>query len=245
MSASLGRVTARLAEPTERVTVDLVDLINRNVNPPSPVGPEHVHIRAMYVVSDEVNSFGGRFPPEEHDRLAELLVDSPVMVGHRKDKLPIARNFHAVTVERDGRRWVKSYFYWLKSAAGADNLRENLDGGIYKECSIGFTFLFPECSICGKDIRTCEHEPLASCDVDGRQVVCHFNYRQIERVLETSLVYRGAVNDTSVSKELQIDKRQPLQAAACLDDPTTLRDVSQLDRGCDYLVTPSPITTEC
>jgi len=238
MSASLGRVTARLAEPAERVTAGLVDLINRNVNPPTPIGPEDIYIRAMYVVSDEVNSFGGRFPVEEHDRLAELLVDSPVMVGHRRDKLPIARNFYAVTVERDGRRWVKSYFYWLKSAAGADNLRENIDGGIYKECSIGFTFLFPECSICGKDIRTCEHEPLASYEVDGRKVTCHFNYRRIERVLETSLVYRGAVNDTSVSKELRIDKSRPLTEAAGLGEPITLHDLSQLDRGCDYLVTP-------
>jgi hypothetical protein len=238
MSASLGRVTARLAEPAERVTAGLVDLINRNVNPPAPISAEDVFIRAMYVVSDEVNSFGGCFPCEEHDRLAELLIDSPVMVGHRKDKLPIARNFHAVTVERDGRRWVKSYFYWLKSAEGADNLRENIDGGIYKEFSIGFTFLFPECSICGKDIRSCEHEPLASYEVDGETVVCHFNYRQIERVLETSLVYRGAVNDTSVSKELRIDKSRPLREAACFKEPASLHDLSQLDGECDYLVTP-------
>ena len=238
MSASLGRVTARLAEPAERVTADLIDLINRNVNPPTPIEVDDVYIRAMFVVSDEVNSFGGRFPIEEHDRLAELLVDSPVMVGHRKDKLPIARNFHATTVERDGRPWVKSYFYWLKSAEGADSLRENIDGGIYKECSIGFTFLFPECSICGKDIRNCEHEPLASYEVDGRKVTCHFNYRQIERVLETSLVYRGAVNDTSVSKELRTDGTQPLHEVACLKEPIHLNDLSQLDQGCEYLVTP-------
>jgi len=238
MSASLGRVTARLAEPAERVTAGLIELINSNVNPPTPVGAEDVYIRAMFVVSDEVNSFGGRFPVEEHDRLVELLIDSPVMVGHRKDKLPIARNFHAATVERDGRRWVKSYFYWLKSAEGADNLRENIDGGIYKECSIGFTFLFPECSICGKDIRSCEHEPLATYEVDGQSVVCHFNYRQIERVLETSLVYRGAVNDTSVSKDLKIDKSRTIAEAASLGEPVELNDPLQLDNGDEYLVTP-------
>lgn len=238
MSASLGRVTAKLAEPAEQVSADLVELINRNVNPPTPIVADDVYVRAMYIVSDEVNSFGGRFPIEEHDRLVELLVDSPVMVGHRKDKLPIARNFHAATVEREGRRWVKSYFYWLKSAEGADNLRENIDGGIYKECSIGFTFLLPECSICGRDIRTCEHEPLAEYEVDGRQVVCHFNYRKIERVLETSLVYRGAVNDTSVSRELKAGPTAGCEATEKSKEPTLLTNLSELGDAARCLVTP-------
>jgi hypothetical protein len=238
MSVSLGRVTARLALPAEQVSADLVELINRNVNPPTPLVADDVYIRAMYVVSDEVNSFGGRFPIEEHDRLVELLVDSSVMVGHRKDKLPIARNFHAVTVEREGRQWVKSYFYWLKSAEGADNLRENIDGGIYKECSIGFTFLFPECSICSRDIRTCEHEPLAEYEVNGEQVSCYFNYRRIERVLETSLVYRGAVNDTSVSRELKARADGGGAVSLGAEEPTPLKDLSELNDASQCLVTP-------
>jgi hypothetical protein len=76
---------------------------------------------------------------------------------------------------------------------------ENIDGGIYKECSIGFTFALPECSICGDDIRTCEHEPMGTY---GDDQTCHFNYRKIERVLETSLVYRGAIPETGVTREL-------------------------------------------
>lgn len=238
MSVSLGRVTARLALPAEQVSADLVELINRNVNPPTPLVADDVYVRAMYIVSDEVNSFGGRFPIEEHDRLVELLIDSPVMVGHRKDKLPIARNFHAATVERDGRQWVKSYFYWLKSAEGADNLRENIDGGIYKECSIGFTFLHPECSICGRDIRTCEHEPLAEYEVNGEQVSCYFNYRKIERVLETSLVYRGAVNDTSVSRELKAGTFAGNDVVLGAEAPASLKDLSELGEADQCLVTP-------
>ena len=93
----------------------------------------------MYIVSDEVNSYGGRFPAEEHDRLAALLVDSPVMVGHRKDSLPIGRNFHAVTVEKGGRPWVRSYFYWLNSAEGAETLRENIDKGVVTDAVGNFT----------------------------------------------------------------------------------------------------------
>ncbi|MGD8922838.1 MAG: hypothetical protein PVH24_06280, partial [Candidatus Zixiibacteriota bacterium] len=197
MNPSLGRITARLAEPTEKPPDHLIDLLNDNINPPGALTDDDVYIRAMYIVSDEVNSYGGRFPIEEHERMAELLVDSPVMVGHRKDKLPVGRNFHAVLIDRDGKNWIKSYFYWLRKADGAASLKDNIDGGVYKECSVGFTFGLPECSICGKDIRLCPHEPFETYAGRDGEKSCYFNYRQIERVLETSLVYRGATPHTS------------------------------------------------
>jgi hypothetical protein len=203
MKASLGRITAVLAEPVEQVSEELIALINRNINPPEPVGENDVYVRAMYVVSDEINSFGGRFPADEHGRLCRLLIDSPVLAGHRKDKLPLGRNFHAVSINKDGRQWVKSYFYWLKKSDGASNLCRNIDGGIYKECSIGFTYFFPECSVCGQDIRRCEHQPLEKLTTKSVEDTVHFNYRRIERVLETSLVYRGALADTAVTKDLE------------------------------------------
>ncbi|HWR81787.1 MAG TPA: hypothetical protein VN285_00640 [Candidatus Deferrimicrobium sp.] len=246
MSATLGSITARLAQPTEEViTPDLVDLINRNIKPPKPIDGTDLYIAAMYVVSDEVNSFGGRFPNEEHERLAQLLVDSPVLVGHRKDTLPIGRNFHAAVVDQGGKGWVKSYFYWLKSAIGAEELRKNIDGGIYKECSIGFTFLLPECSICGKDIRTCPHEPFQKYAVSrsGNEIdqstVAHFNYRQIVRVLETSLVYRGAVEGTKVTRELaETDTENGAPGIDANSEGAAAVNLSELDPEREYLIVP-------
>ena len=228
MTVSLGRIVAELAEPNQETTTELVELINANVRPPSKVSVDDVFIRAMYVVSDEVNSFGGRFPADEHTGLVSLMIDSPVLVGHRKDQLPIGRTFHAMTVERNGRPWVKSYFYWLKSSERAEDIRANLDGGIYKECSLAFTFHLPECSVCGKDIRRCQHQPFESYE-GGSAVPCHFNYRRIEKVLETSLVYRGAVPDTAVANDL--DEAKPTS-------PVSLGSLVALDDDADYLVTP-------
>jgi len=229
MTASYGKITAHLAEPIDRITEDLVSLINLNINPPQPVGADDIYVRTMFVVSDEVNSFGGRFPADEHARLASLLIDSPVLVGHRKDKLPVGRNFYTTLISKDGRQWVKSYFYWLKAASGGESLRENIDGGIYKECSIAFTYLFPECSVCGSDIRRCEHQPLQNIVSDGSESTVHYNYRQIERVLETSLVYRGALPDTSISKELN---------SADPGIPIKITDLCEIDQSPAYLVTP-------
>ncbi len=61
MTASLGRIKAQLAEPVRDIPPEMIDLINRNVSPPTAVEPEDVYVRAMYVVSDSVNSYGGCF----------------------------------------------------------------------------------------------------------------------------------------------------------------------------------------
>ncbi len=202
MKELYGKITAALVEKGPDRIEELAALINSNINPPEKVGASDIYIRAMYIVSDRVNSAGGIFPPEEFDSLTRMLIDSPVLIGHRKDSLPIARNFHAETVQKGEEHWIKAYFYWLKNAKGAEDLKSNIDGGIYKECSISFIFTTPECTICGKDIRTCEHRPFKKYLRDGTEQEAHFLYRNIVKVLETSLVYRGAVHDTSLTGEL-------------------------------------------
>jgi hypothetical protein len=203
----LGNLEGRLQDKVELFSDDLVSLINFHIKPPVPVERDRIFIRAMFLVSDEVNSYGGCFPSDEHPKLASLLIDTPVLVGHKKDKLPIARNFKADLITKDGANWIKVWFYWLKNSEGAISLKENIDHGIYKECSIGFSFEIPECSICGEDMRRCQHIPFKSYpDKEGKQVQAYFNYRRINRVLETSLVYRGAIPNTSISNELLYQK---------------------------------------
>lgn len=216
MENLLGKLDVLLAEKGIEVSDDLVFLINTRIKPPLPVKKEDIYIRAMYLVSDQVNSFGGCFPVDEHPRLAELLVDSPVLVGHSKEKLPIARNFKADLVEKDGANWIKVYFYWLKNSPEAESLKENIDHGIYKECSIGFSFEFPECSICKQDMRRCQHIPFRAYQTeDGHQTQAHFNYRNITKVHETSLVYRGAVSGTSITNELNLFQKHDCEDGVC------------------------------
>ncbi len=175
-----------------------VDLINENIKPPVPVTVDNVIIRAMYIISDETNSYGGKFDRSDLPDIARLFIDSPVMIGHDKSGLPVARNFWAETVEKGDRLWVKSYFYWLKNAEGSEKLRLNIDSGIYKECSVSFIYGLPECSACGGDIRECGHQ--ISDDI-------FFYYRNVEKILETSLVYRGSIPDTTLTDQLAHKKK--------------------------------------
>lgn len=188
-----GRLAARPQRSAAQS--DLIALINDRIEPPTPLSLDDVHIRAMRVVSDEVNDHGGRFPREEHQRLCDLLVDSPVMIGHDHASLPVARNFAARCVDEGEQSWVEVWFYWRRGdGAHHDQLAADIDAGVVKEGSIGFEFDLPQCSICAEDIRTCEHIP----GFDYNGVTAHYEYRNIQRVLETSLVYRGATPGTRI-----------------------------------------------
>ncbi len=215
MQELLGKIEARLQEREEEISDELIFLINSRIKPPKPVTKEDVYVRAMFLASDEVNSYGGRFPTEELPNIANLVIDSPVIVGHTKEKLPIARNFKAELVERNERNWVKVWFYWLRNSKDALSLKENIDHGIYKECSLGFVFEFPECSICGEDMRRCQHIPFRTYQTEDGQKEAFFNYRNITRVLETSLVYRGAVPNTSMSDELLLYQKHDCKGQGC------------------------------
>jgi len=191
----------------------LIDEINRVIAPPVAVSAHTVFVRAMEVLSDEVNDHGGRFATEEFPRLCELLIDSPVLVAHDKRQLPVARNFKAGVISRDGRPWIKVWFYWPKDASGAHDLAARIDSGVLREVSIGFEFKRPECSVCGADIRQCEHQPFAEIKhADGSIRKVHYIYRDIVRVLETSLVYRGATPGTRIGSGLFFDKARSVEA---------------------------------
>jgi hypothetical protein len=231
----LAHVGAELKKPEEEISDELVSLINSRIRPPKPVTGEQIFIRTMFLVSDQINSYGGRFPLEELHRIAELAVDSPVMVGHAKEKLPIARNFKAEVVQRDGHHWVKAWFYWMKNAKDAASMKENVDHGIYKECSLGFVFEMPECSICGRDMRRCRHVPFKSYPTEDGEREAYFNYRNVTKVLETSLVYRGAVPNTSMSDELGLywkpgPEKQPRHSDPSPDGRAdTIHEISPLE----------------
>jgi hypothetical protein len=245
MDNLIGKITASLVDKEQSFPEGLIEKINKNVKPPEKIVPDDINIRAMYLLSDQVNSYGGRFPVDEHDKIIELLIDCPVLIGHRKDSLPIARTFHAEKERRNNRNWVKVYFYWLKNSRKGEDLRKNIDGGIYKECSISFIFRFPECGICGSDIRNCRHRPFTKYDSsEGGKKEAYFNYRQIDKVLEVSLVYRGSVHETSITGALFTPLKETLHESSdenTFKRPTRYRiwDLKQLDPAKDYYVMPA------
>jgi len=174
-----------------RVGEEDLAVINSLPNPPLvPVTARDIHVRRVRLAGDAIDAGYGRFRTEDLPRLLDMVQGAPALVGHRKDTLGIARFFggEVWTDPRTGITYIVPKFYWMRSHSSAEDLRINIDGGIYNEASIGFIFRRPTCSTCGEDIRRCDHIP-------GREYggePCFFYYDDIVRVTEGSLVYRGA-----------------------------------------------------
>lgn len=227
-----------LDTPDERLAF-LIDEINRVIRPPRAASSESVNIRAMYIVNDLINSHGGRFQREDLTRISGLLADTPVLVGHNRADIPLARTFYAELEERDGTQWIKSYFYWPKSTdSQPDELLRKIDSGVLKECSISFVYGYPECSVCGEDFRRCNHE-IKELSADSNRP--HFIYRDIQQVLETSLVYKGSVRGTHITDKLSIDLSKNI-AIVTGDDalkiavPSDTQVIAAKWHGRDYLI---------
>lgn len=196
------RIT-ELASPPPEKTEKLVELINSQVKPNQPLTEGDVFIRSMFLASDRINTLGGRFDLDELSKMKELAVDCPVLVGHNHQLLPIGRNFKAEIMRKEEAAWLVTHFYWLAEGEGAAELARHIDGGIYKEVSAAFLFEYPECSICEADIRACEHIPFRRYFNRRREAgPAFFWYRNVTKILETSLVYRGAVPDTKIAEPL-------------------------------------------
>jgi hypothetical protein len=162
-------------------------------NPPLvQLEADDIHVRRCRLASDAIDSRFGRFRSEDMLRLLQLVRGAPVLIGHDKRTLGVARFFGGEIENRDGITWIIPSFYWPNAHSGAADLRVMIDSGVYSEASIAFTYQTPTCSVCGKDIRGCAHWPGRTYD----DQLCHFFYDGIERVTEGSLVYRGAAHGT-------------------------------------------------
>lgn len=188
-----------LRDPCTADASDL-DAIHTLPNPPLvKLSEDEIHVRRCRLASDAIDSRFGRFRTEDLPRLLELVQGAPVLVGHDRRTLGVARFFGGRIETREEVSWLVPKFYWPRAHSKAQDLRVMIDSGVYNEASIAFVYKTPTCSICGQDLRSCAHWP-------GREYdnqLCFFYYDGVERVTEGSLVYRGAAPGTGIELNLE------------------------------------------
>ena len=139
-----------LREPCKASAQDL-DAIHALPNPPLlPLTAEEIHIRRCRLASDQTDSRFGRFRTEDLPRLLELVQGAPVLIGHDRRTLGIARFFGGEVEKRGEASWIVPRFYWPRAHSQADDLRVMIDSGVYNEASIAFVYQKPTCSNCGR-----------------------------------------------------------------------------------------------
>lgn len=159
-------------------------------------------LREEYVVftldlcHNQLDRHFSRFPNEELEKINRLVPGRPLMERHDiRGSLPKGVFFKSSLVVSDGKIFVRPKVYVLRLEENKSFIA-NIEGGVYRETSIGFTFGFPECSVCGKDIRRCVHIP--GNRYDGE--VCFYWLRDVKEVLEGSVVACGSQGTGFVSE---------------------------------------------
>lgn len=181
-----GRLVAMRSAAGEEVAADRADAVNRYAL--RELDPSEYAVFTLDLCNNQVDRHFSRFPEEELARINELVPGRPLMERHDlRGSLPRGRFFRS-SLHRDGDVVsVRPEVYVLRTAENADFIL-NIEGGVYRETSIGFSFRMPACSACGKDLRTCEHVP-------GRAYggeTCHFIMRDVIDVAEGSVVSAGS-----------------------------------------------------
>ncbi|MFC1724670.1 hypothetical protein ACFL4T_03515 [candidate division KSB1 bacterium] len=203
-----GTVYGSFETGFDKVTDEDIKNINGLENPPLlPVTKERIYIRRCWLAGDAVNVFYGKFRTKDLPRLLGLIRGKSVLVGHRKDTVGIARFFggsvekkmtgNVITGKTEETNFIVPKFYWIKGTQQAEDLRLNIDGGIYHQASLSWWYRKPTCSICGLDIRSidCSHIPGKTYNEN----LCFYFYDDIVDVAEGSIVYLGAHPGTGFS----------------------------------------------
>lgn len=158
---------------------------------------------------NQVDRHFSRFPDEELEQINTLVPGRPLMERHDlHGTLPRGTFFRSELHRNEDRVSVRPDVYVLRTNENADFIR-NIEGGVYRETSIGFSFRTPECSVCGRDLRTCDHIP-------GRSygdALCHYVMRGVIDVIEGSIVPAGSQGTRFVAEQRQVSVDQALDLA--------------------------------
>ena len=186
---------------------EVIEDVNRFALRPLEAGD--VAVFTLDLCHNEVDRHFSRFPDEELGRINEMVPGRPLMERHDlRGSLPRGTFFRSALHADGARTSVRPDVYVLRTKENGDFIR-NIEGGVYRETSIGFSFQTPECSVCQRDLRTCDHIPGRSYG-DNR---CHFVMRDVREVIEGSIVPAGSQGTGFVGQTRTLPVVEALAAA--------------------------------
>ena len=130
-------------------------LINRHTK--APLTAEEVYIFAVRLCDDQPDRDGECFSRQALKELAPMFVGKTGILDHNwSADNQLGRIFDAHVVEEGPVMWLKAWVYMLRSEKTAGLIRE-IEAGIKKEVSVGFSMAQTLCSICGESYGSRQH----------------------------------------------------------------------------------------
>lgn len=221
--------------PSER------DLDRINSYAIEPLSVEDVYVRHMRLCNTQVDRAFERFTERNLRQISKSIVGKSVMLAHNYSQTPQGRYFDSSVQKSDGIAHAVPEFYIVRSAPSAAEAIPQIDGGVWKDVSVGFSYEAIQCDLCGGDYldyNSCPHlagsaypqDQVAALDRngfevlrDGREAVCTVNYGsgQVEG-LEGSLgVWLGCQYDADVVKARRLMFGDPHESKAAQLERTT------------------------
>ena len=174
-----------------------------------PLARGEFAVFTLDLCNNRIDRHHSRFPEDELDAVSRMVPGRPLMERHDlKGSLPRGTFFRSQLHRAGDVLSVRPDVYVLRTAENADFIL-NIEGGVYRETSMGFAFRTPECSVCAKDLRTCSHVP-------GRAYgdeTCHYVMRGVLEVIEGSVVASGSQGTRFVAQQRALPPDEALDAA--------------------------------
>ncbi|WP_353096319.1 XkdF-like putative serine protease domain-containing protein [Tissierella praeacuta] len=203
----------------EEVTDEDMALINKHTR--RELTADEVYIYPIVLCDNEVDRDYEYFTKKDLEILADLFIGKTFIQDHswtsgnqhsRIFKTEVVK-VPGKTVEGETKLKGKPY-YQLKAWAytvknGHEDLIENIEAGILKEVSVGFSIKDLECDICGNsfyDGSNCSHWPGRSYKVNGKDMICHLHMKDPKEAYEVSFVAVPAQPAAGVVKGVKLEK---------------------------------------
>ena len=161
-----------------------------------PLDASEIAVFTLDLCHNQIDRHFSRFPDDELATINRMVPGRPLMERHDlRGSLPRGTFFRSALHSDGAKISVRPDVYVLRTRDNEDFIL-NIEGGVYRETSIGFSFRTPECSICCKDLRTCDHVPGRSYGAD----ICHYVMREVLDVIEGSVVPSGSQGTAFVAQ---------------------------------------------
>jgi len=202
-------------EPTE----DDLAIINRYAL--QEVAADQVYVRRMRLVHDDFHRDFMRFSRSSVQQMVDTLPGKSLLEGHDTSRAGLGLMFRG-EIKREGRRTDGYAYFYMPRSGGNEHERLLIDTGVWRYVSVGFTWDWLQCDICGlnymgypdDDGRRCPHylgevysldsiaegidtDTLWLTD-DGESVYGTATFRGKTTTREGSIVYLGALEDAEI-----------------------------------------------
>jgi hypothetical protein len=174
-----------------------------------PLTRDEFAVFTLDLCNNRIDRHHSRFPEEELDAINKMAPGRPLMERHDlTGSLPRGTFFRSQLHRAGDVLSVRPDVYVLRTRDNSDFIL-NIEGGVYRDTSIGFAFRTPECSVCAKDLRACSHVPGRSYGDD----TCHYIMRGVLEVIEGSIVPSGSQGTRFVAQQRALAPAEALDAA--------------------------------